>query len=134
MTTKDRLKAFLEHIRLSQKKFETLVGLSNGFVNNVGDSIRTDSLQKITDKFPELNTSWLITGVGEMLKSQAPFKADDPLNIERARIVVLERKLIQAMLMIYKLLGKERTYDEIADEIDFDTTVILEDLRRSGKK
>ena len=47
MTTKDRLITFLAYINISQGKFEKGVGLSTGFVNNVGDSIRKSTLDKI---------------------------------------------------------------------------------------
>ena len=67
MTIKDRMQKFLEKKALSQRKFEKFVGLSNGFVNNIGDSIRAASLEKIKHKYPELNTNWLLTGEGEML-------------------------------------------------------------------
>lgn len=135
MTTKDRLKAFLEHNNLSQKKFETLVGLSNGFVNNVGDSIRTESLQKITEKFPALNTAWLLTGTGEMLLGAAiPYSADDPLNVERATIVALKKQLAWAISRISTLEGKNVSYEECLNEIERDTIEVLVDLRKSGKK
>lgn len=39
-------------------------------MNNVGDSIRTASLDKIKSVYPELNTAWLLTGVGDMLDSE----------------------------------------------------------------
>ena len=48
MTTKDRLITFLAYINISQGRFEKGVGLSTGFVNNVGDSIRKSSLDKIS--------------------------------------------------------------------------------------
>lgn len=67
MTTKDRLITFLAYINISQGKFEKGVGLSTGFVNNVGDSIRKSSLDKISSVYPELNTAWLLTGVGNMI-------------------------------------------------------------------
>lgn len=69
-TLKQRLAEFLDHIDVSQAKFAEMVGLSKGFANNVGDSIRADNLQKISGTYPELNTAWLITGEGNMLKSQ----------------------------------------------------------------
>ncbi|GAB6121138.1 hypothetical protein [Dysgonomonas termitidis] len=71
MNTKERLIQFLSYLGISQGKFEDSVNLSTGFVNNVGDSIRKKSLDKITDIYPELNTAWLLTGQGEMLKSSA---------------------------------------------------------------
>ena len=70
MTTKQRLISFLAYLKISQGKFEKKVGLSTGFVNNVGDSIRTASLDKIKSVYPELNTAWLLTGVGDMLDSE----------------------------------------------------------------
>lgn len=76
-TIKQRLAAFLTHVDTSQAKFAEKVGLSKGFANNVGNSIRTDKLQKISEAYPELNTSWLITGEGEMLKSDPLTEQED---------------------------------------------------------
>lgn len=67
MNTKDRLILFLAYLKMGQDKFEKSVGLSRGFVNNVGDTIRKSSLEKITAVYPQLNTAWLLTGVGQML-------------------------------------------------------------------
>lgn len=68
MNAKERLIKFLNYISISQRKFEESVGLSNGFVNNIGDSIRVRSLEKISSVYPDLNTAWLLTGEGSMLK------------------------------------------------------------------
>ncbi|WP_270603886.1 hypothetical protein [Bacteroides ovatus] len=76
MTTKDRLITFLAYINISQGKFEKGVGLSTGFVNNVGDSIRKSTLDKISSVYPELNTAWLLTGVGNMIN-------ENKNNVER---------------------------------------------------
>lgn len=64
---KDRLLRFLKYLNLSQLKFEESVNLSRGFVNNIGDSIRESSLQKIKAVYPELNVTWLKVGIGEMI-------------------------------------------------------------------
>jgi len=66
-TVKYRLSLFLKHLGIGQAKFAELTGLSRGYVNNVGDSIRADNLQKIKDKYPELSIVWLLTGTGNML-------------------------------------------------------------------
>jgi hypothetical protein len=65
---KKRLIEFLAYLEIGQSTFEKNVGLSNGFVNNVGDSIREASLAKILSRYPELNTNWLKTGEGKMLR------------------------------------------------------------------
>lgn len=66
-TTKDRLKEYLRYNGLSQRKFEIAVGVSNGYVNNLKSSPSSDVIQKIFCVFPELNTTWLLTGQGAML-------------------------------------------------------------------
>ena len=68
-TVKQRLILFIKYKNLSQKKFERLCGLSNGYVNNIRQSIMPDKLQIIARQFPELNKSWLLTGDGEMIHS-----------------------------------------------------------------
>ena len=67
---KIRLAEFLAYLGVGQAKFAESVGLSRGFANNIGDSIRKDNLNKIISIYPELNTNWLITGEGKMLKQQ----------------------------------------------------------------
>ncbi|MGL5261373.1 MAG: S24 family peptidase [Bacteroides sp.] len=68
-TLKERLDAFLKEKNLSQGRFAEATGLSNGFANNVGDSISTKSLSKIQKAFPDLNPLWLTSGEGEMLSA-----------------------------------------------------------------
>ena len=67
-TVKDRLLRFIEYKRLSKNRFERICGLSARYVSNISVSIQPDKVLKISEKFPELNTGWLLTGEGEMLK------------------------------------------------------------------
>jgi phage repressor protein C with HTH and peptisase S24 domain len=67
MDVGERLKEFLKYLDISQGKFEANVKLANGYVNNLKDNIRSNTLAKISAVYPELNTAWLLTGEGEML-------------------------------------------------------------------
>ena len=87
MTTKERLIKFLDHLDISQGKFEKNVGLSNGYVNNVGESIRRLQLNKISNLYPELNTDWLLTGVGEMIIVQRVEPFVDKSNSSLEQII-----------------------------------------------
>lgn len=69
---KERLTKFLAYKGIGQIKFAEAAGLSRGFVNVLGDGISSKSLNKISLAFPELNTLWLTSGEGEMLKSESP--------------------------------------------------------------
>lgn len=67
---KDRLVSYLKYKKLSQARFEKSIGMSNGYVNNIRQSIQPDKLLKIAQYYPDLNISWLMIGElgGEMLK------------------------------------------------------------------
>ena len=67
-TVKERLKIFIKSKNIGQAAFEKAVGLSNGYVNNIRRSIQPDKLQNIARCYPDLNTGWLMTGEGDMLK------------------------------------------------------------------
>lgn len=67
-TIKERLIAFISYLNIGQGKFEKNCGLANAYVANIRKSISPEKLQKIAQRYPELNTGWLMTGEGEMLK------------------------------------------------------------------
>ena len=69
-TVKERLIIFMRKKGLSQKRFEQAVGLSNGYINQLRHSPSATKLQRIIDAFPDLNDKWLMTGQGEMLKTE----------------------------------------------------------------
>lgn len=70
MNVKDRLIKFIEYKNLNKNKFEKTCGLSTGYIGNMRVSIQPDKIKSIATNFPELNTGWLLTGEGEMLKEQ----------------------------------------------------------------
>lgn len=70
MSVKDRLLLFLEHLKTGQTKFEDKAGLSRGQIAKMKNGISTESLNKISKAFPQLDTNWLQTGEGQMLKEE----------------------------------------------------------------
>ena len=69
-TVKDRLICFIEYKGLSKNKFEKICGMSTRYVSNISKSIQPEMVKKISLNFPELNTGWLLTGEGDMLKTE----------------------------------------------------------------
>lgn len=69
---KSRLIEFLKFKSISQKAFAQSVGVSAGFVNAIRVSIQPKTLEKISNVYPDLNITWLLTGLGPMLLDGAP--------------------------------------------------------------
>ena len=67
MTTKERLKLFIQTQNLSVSEFEKSIKVSNGYVNSITKSIPPDKLSLIVDKYPLINIYWLLLGKGGML-------------------------------------------------------------------
>lgn len=76
-TIKDRLILYIKHLNISVRKFEENCDLANGYIKNIRLSITPDKLRKISLHYPELNTGWLMTGEGEMLKSSVNIENGD---------------------------------------------------------
>lgn len=68
-SVKDRLKEFIAYKKMSVRSFENSVKLSYGYVNNMRVSMQPDKVANIAHCYPELNTGWLMTGEGDMLKT-----------------------------------------------------------------
>ena len=66
---KQRLVQFIKMMHLTQKGFEELCGMGNGYVNSIRKGIGPEKMQSIIRAFPQLNREWLLYGEGEMLKS-----------------------------------------------------------------
>lgn len=67
-TVKQRLVQFIKMMHLTQRGFEELCGMGNGYINSIRKSIGPEKMQSIIRAFPQLNREWLLYGEGEMLK------------------------------------------------------------------
>lgn len=81
MAVKERLKDYIKHRGISISAFCEAIGVSVAYVNSMRRSIQPDKIERIALKFPDLNTEWLMTGNGEMLKiSQNSIKNSESLH------------------------------------------------------
>ncbi len=83
-TVKERLISYIAFLGIGQGRFEKECGLSNGYVNNIRKSITPEKLQQIALHYPQLNTGWLITGEGPMLKESITQHANGDNNTQIA--------------------------------------------------
>lgn len=72
---KDRLKEVLKYYGVTQTFFSQKIGVSEGAIRKIltqNTTIRSDTLEKISQNFTDIDLDWLITGRGEMLRSSLP--------------------------------------------------------------
>lgn len=67
-----RLREFIAYTNLSNSDFEKLTGLSNGTACRLGFNSRRSTVNRVANKFPNLNMDWLYTGEGPMLTPGVP--------------------------------------------------------------
>ena len=65
----DRILQIIDYKGINKSIFYKETGLSNGFLDKVKD-IGASKLELILNSYPEIDMEWLLTGKGEMLKSQ----------------------------------------------------------------
>lgn len=69
MSVKERLTEYLKYKKISKRQFEISIGVSNGYVTNMRKSIKPERIESIALIYSDLNTGWLMTGEGEMIKT-----------------------------------------------------------------
>lgn len=75
----DRLHQFLEYKNLSPYNFEKNCGIANGYINKQSKgngTVGSMIIGKITAKYKELNVTWLLTGMGQMLTTHFYVQSD----------------------------------------------------------
>ncbi len=86
MQIKDRIKIYIKHIGISVREFEKRIGKSNGYVNNIVNTITADVIVSISKEFIDLDTTWLLTGEGKMIKEE---KREEAIFIENPNIIMV---------------------------------------------
>ena len=76
-TIKERLTAYLRYKGINKSEFGRIIGVSNAYISSIRKSIQPDKAEKIALSFPDLNIAWLMTGEGEMIKSNTGQDFDD---------------------------------------------------------
>jgi len=66
MSINNKLIQFVDYLNISQRRFTTECGISEGILRN-SNSIGIESLQKVKSKYPKLNIDWLLFDKGNMV-------------------------------------------------------------------
>lgn len=71
MSVKQRITSYIEYKEIKQIAFTNSIGVSKGYVGAISRSIGTNILNRISKHYPDLNIEWLLTGSGEMIKTES---------------------------------------------------------------
>lgn len=73
-----RIKSFRkEYLKLSQKEFAEAIGITQANVSQVESGLQkpsTDFWHALVAKYPIVNLNWLVSGVGQMIKSNVEIR------------------------------------------------------------
>ncbi len=84
---KERIIEFIDYKGISKNAFENACNMSKRYLSNLKGTPGARIIKNIHDAFPELNTTWLITGVGEMLLKDTKDQESALLDESRAPIL-----------------------------------------------
>ncbi len=85
-TVKERLSFYLLQKGINKSEFGRRIGVSSAFITSMRKSIQPDKIAAIKQNFPDLNTDWLLTGEGDMLKPNSQNEVEDLTADERAEL------------------------------------------------
>ena len=91
----ERILQIIDFKGINKSKFYKETGLSNGFLDKVRD-IGASKIEYILNSYPEINPEWLLTGKGEMLKSEIKSAIDAP-NPIRDKLIARQDQLIEKL-------------------------------------
>ena len=105
---KERILQFLDYKGISKNKFYQETGISNGTLDK-SSGLSLETVEKFYTIYPEINPDWLITGKGDMIKS------DKNLNVIRNNRKTTDGRIEEQEVPLY----------------DFEATAGLKDLFNS---
>lgn len=127
---KERLMEFIKEKDISNRKFLLKCGLSGTYISTLTGNPSGDTLKKIEAAYPELNTEWLLTGKGTMLKNEAVMPPAD----DTAAIISQNKVIAQAMEQGMGITDADNidisaipveVYEAVAEEVKKEESVVI---------
>lgn len=131
---RDRLLLFVDYLNITKKAFEEATGLSNGYIGSIRKGIGHKAIELISNQYPELNISWLLTGEGKMLKENVGneegsskfadnnlifnLKDTETMTILSEMMTVITRQSLQIDRLITEMEKSSERTDRMLDIIE----------------
>lgn len=82
MDLRQRVLEYCKRKNIAVSRFEKECNLANGYFNQVKKRPSLDKIESISRAFPDLNTDWLLTGEGEMLRQNIQQAGDNATQVQ----------------------------------------------------
>lgn len=105
---KERVLQIAKYKGVGYEKFFEEIGMSYGNFKGKAKNtpLNSDAIDNILTKFPEINSDWLISNIGEMLKNtDIEVKAESPVNSKKPHYEVTNYKPRPFIDAMYGALG-----------------------------
>lgn len=105
-----QLEILIHELRLSQTEFANQTGLSKQTVNNIISErhvTKTDVLEKISGRYPDINMNWLMNGVGNIwmsggatVKGRTKVTEAVPMECKNCAHLIKEIEYLKQIIMV----------------------------------
>ena len=99
---KKNILQFLEIKGITKYEFYKKTGISNGVLSQNGGLSEENTL-KFLSYFKEINCEWLLSGIGEMLKTTKDVVKVEELNVEYGKNIDYNEKYYEVLEKYYQL-------------------------------
>lgn len=100
MKVTDRLQEYLAYKNISPYTFERNCAIANGYLKKQikgKGTLGSDIVERITEKYRDLNVTWLMTGKGQMIIGQYPHPDHVSAIAERESIYSTHEQVISTL-------------------------------------
>ena len=87
MTLRERMFYIIQKEGINPNPFYTISGLGNGYLNNVGESFRKPTIEKIKKSFPHWNMDWILYEKGEPIISKENIEILEAIPLNQNYII-----------------------------------------------
>ena len=87
MTLRERMFYLIKKEGINPNQFYTISGLGNGYLNNVGESFRKPTIEKIKKSFPHWNMDWILYEKGEPIISKENIEILEAIPLNQNYII-----------------------------------------------
>ncbi|WP_417360048.1 hypothetical protein [Galbibacter sp.] len=117
----DRIFSIIQSLGMSARQFDMSIGASNGYTlrmkkNNA--SVGSDILERIVEKYPFVNITWVVTGKGTMFGTENTTSADSSVNHDKRLTYKEVEAIIEQKIKAHQERELSNLMDQIKSEID----------------